>query len=118
MSVQVDVSEECYKKLDSQRLFQALDKAVKDTVIELEGECKDYAPYVTGKLHDSFSYDYSSGEGTIQAQINNTSGYWMYLEYGTRYIPPYGFIQRAIEVTEPGAKIVARFQQNYGKGGK
>lgn len=118
MPVEVTVSEGLYEKLDAKKLTAAVEKSVRETTIELEGECKDYSPVDTGNLRRSFSYDVSGGGSVTRAQVRNSTNYWVFQEYGTRYIPAQGFIQRAVEVTEPGAKIVARFQKYYKPGAK
>lgn len=113
MSVDVQVSTALYKKLDEKKLKNAAEKSVRETTIELEGECKDYAPVDTGKLRSSFSYEVNSGGSVTRAQVKNSTNYWVFQEYGTRYIPAQGFIQRAVEVTEPADKIIARFSKYY-----
>ena len=118
MPVNVTVSEALYKKLDDKQLTTALKKAVTETTIELNNECIDYAPVDTGNLKRSHSYDVSGGAAVTRAQVKNSTNYWHFVEYGTRYAPAQGYIQRAVEVTEPGAKITARFQQYYKPGGK
>ena len=118
MPVDVQVSESLYSKLDSKKLQTAIRKAVKDTTIQLEGECKDYSPVDTGNLKRSHSYEVNGGQAVTRAMVKNSTNYWPYVEYGTRYAPAQGYIQRAVEVTEPGAKITARFTQYYKPGGK
>lgn len=113
MSVDVQVSTGLYKKLDAKKLMNAAEKSVRETTIELEGECKDYSPVDTGNLRRSFSYDVSGGGSVTRAQVKNSTNYWVFQEYGTRYIPAQGFIQRAVEVTEPAAKITSRFSRYY-----
>lgn len=113
MSVDVQVSTTLYKKLDEKKLKNAAEKSVRETTIELEGECKDYAPVDTGNLRRSFSYEVSGGGSVTRAQVKNSTNYWVFQEYGTRYIPAQGFIQRAVEVTEPADKIIARFSKYY-----
>ena len=117
MSVEVQVSQGLWEKLDSKKLAEATKKAVQETTRELKDECVEYSPKVTGHLRRGFSYDVSGGEAVTRAKITNAPApYWFFLEYGTRYIPAMGKIQRAVEVTEPGAKIIARFNQYYKPG--
>jgi HK97 gp10 family phage protein len=119
MSVDVQINESLWKKLDSKKLSEAVRKSVQETTRELKDECVEYSPKVTGNLRRGFSYEVTGGEAVTRAKItNNTAPYWVFLEYGTRYIPEMGNIQRAVEVTEPGAKITARFKQYYKPGGK
>lgn len=113
MSVEVQVSEGLYKKLDAKKLSKALERTVRESTIQLESECVDYSPYDTGKLHDSWSYDVNGGQRVVRAQIKNSTNYWHYVEYGTRYQPAQGYVQRAVEVNQPAEKILARFKQYY-----
>lgn len=119
MPVNVTVSDALYQKLDDKKLLKAIQKSVQDTTRELKDECVDYSPHVTGRLRDGFSYEVNNTATGVDSKITNgPAPYWVFLEYGTRYISPMGNIQRAVEVTEPGAKIIARFHQNYKPGGK
>lgn len=118
MPVDVQVSESLYSKLDSKKLQTAIRKAVKDTTMQLEGECKDYSPVDTGNLKRSHSYDVKE-EGTVtRAQVKNSTNYWPYVEYGTSRMPPGGYIQRAVEVVDPADAIQRLFGQYYQPGGK
>ena len=117
MSVDVQVSHGLWSKLDSKKLLSAVQKSVQETTRELKDECVDYSPKVTGNLRRGFSYDVNNTGSGVDAKITNAPApYWVFLEYGTRYIPAMGNIQRAVEVTEPGAKIIARFNQYYKPG--
>jgi HK97 gp10 family phage protein len=118
MPVDVTVSDGLYQKLDEKKLANALKKAVTETTIELNNECIEYAPVDTGNLKRSHSYEVNGGQAVTRAMVKNSTNYWPYVEYGTRYAPAQGYIQRAVEVTEPGAKITARFGQYYKPGGK
>ena len=124
MSVEVIVSEQTYKKLEEKPLLEAVKKAVTDTCLDLEGELKDYSPYETGHLQRHHSYQVQDNGKKITARMKNTARnkqgdlYWPYLEYGTKYIPPYGYIQRAIEVAEPAEQLGIRFHKAYKPGGK
>ncbi len=116
MSVDVQVSTSLWEKLDSKKLVDATRKSVQETTRELKDECVEYSPKVTGHLRRGFSYDVEGGSVTRARITNAPAPYWVFLEYGTRYIPAMGNIQRAVEVTEPGAKIIARFNQYYKPG--
>lgn len=113
MSVEVTVSEGLYKKLDDKKLAKAIQKAVTEQTQQLEGECVDYSPHDTGHLQQSWSYDVNGGQRVTRAQIKNSTNYWHYVEYGTRYQPAQGYVQRAVEVNQPAEKIIARFNQYY-----
>lgn len=113
MPVDVQVSDMLYSKLDEGKLTKAVKKAVTETTAKLERECVDYAPIDTGNLKRSFSHEVSGGNAVTRAQVKNSTNYWMYPEYGTRYQPVQGYIQRAVEVARPAEDVVARFQQYY-----
>ena len=113
MPVDVQVSAELYDKLDTKKLIEAARKAVKETTIDLEGECKDYAPVDTGNLRRSHSYDVDAGESVTRARVKNSANYWPYVEFGTSRQPPYGYIQRAVEVTDPNERILSKFGKYY-----
>lgn len=116
MPVTVEISDTLYRKLDSKNLLSAMRKAVTETTIKLEGECKDYAPWDTGYLMKQHSYYVDGGSEKIRAMVKNGANYWMYVEYGTRYAPAQGYIQRAIEVTEPESDVIKRFKTYYKPG--
>ena len=113
MPVNVTVSDALYNKLDEGKLTRALKKAVTETTVKLEVECKDYAPIDTGNLKRSFSHEVTGGKAVTRAKVKNSTNYWMYPEYGTRYQPAQGYIQRAVEVARPSEDLIARFQQYY-----
>lgn len=118
MSVEVTVNEALYEKLDAKKLSSAMKKALTEQTIQLEGECVDYSPHDTGYLQQSWSYSVDGGQRVAKAQIKNGAKYWQYVEFGTRYQPAQGYVQRAIEVNQPAEKFIARFQQYYKPGGK
>lgn len=118
MPVDVTVSEALYKKLDDKQLTSALKKAVTETTIELNNECIDNSPVKTGYLKRGHSYEVSGGAAVTRAQVKNRANYWHFVEYGTRYMAPRGYIQQAVNSTKPGEKITTRFQQYYKPGGK
>lgn len=113
MPVNVEISDTLYRKLDSKNLLSAMRQAVTETTIKLEGECKDYSPVDTGNLRRSHSYWVDGGSEQIRALVKNSTNYWPYVEYGTRYAPAQGYIQRAIEVTEPESDVIKRFKSYY-----
>ena len=113
MSVDVQISQSLYNKLDYKKISNALQKAVEQTVQRLDDECKDYSPVDTGHLRRSFSHDISSSDTAVKGRVKNSTNYWIYQEFGTRYIPAQGFIQRAVEVTEPGKLVIEEFQSRY-----
>ena len=118
MTVNVTYNQSFYDKLDPKKLKEAAKEATTETMQLLEREVKDYSPVRTGALRRSHSYDIQDYGYIIKSQLKAGMPYWIYLEYGTRYIPAYGYVARAIEVTDPAQKIVDKFLVHYHIGGK
>ena len=117
MPVNVEVSQALYKKLDDKSLLQAAKRAVTDTTIDLEGECKDEAPVDTGNLQRSHSYHVLDEGKRITARVKNSTNYWVYVEYGTKKMSANGYIQRAISTCQPESQLNKRFHEYYKPGG-
>lgn len=99
----VEFSESFERKLDSEKLLDAVNNSAKQLTYDLYNQCQEDSPYDTGKLQESHSW---RGEGTkenIHAMVEVGAEYWTYLEFGTSKMDARHWIANAVTKVDPYA---------------
>lgn len=97
--------DEVKRKVDS-----AVEKAIKDTVLEIENSAKKGSPIDTGHNRRSIT---SEAEGKT-GKVYSTSGYGGWLEVGTRRMPARPYFKPALDEHFTAEKFGAKVKENLG----
>lgn len=117
MGAKMSIRESFYKKVESNRIKQALEKAVRQTAMDLQKAAMKEAPEDTGNLRRSHSIDVRISSEMIEALLKNSAKYWSYVAFGTSKMAANDFVTRAIEQVNPAAKVSEYFHKYYQGGG-
>lgn len=117
INVTTKVNESLNKKLDEVRIKTALEKAVRQTALDLQKASMKECPVDTGNLRRSHSYEVRMSGSMIEALLKNSANYWQYVNFGTSKMDANDFMTRAFESVAPARATAQYFDQFYGGGG-
>ena len=104
------------KKLDGLRMRQAMEKAVRQTMLDLQKEAMKQSPVDTGNLRRSHSHEVRLDSNMVEGLLKNSTNYWMYVNFGTSRMkknPGQGYITRAFQKVEPNKRAAKYFHEYY-----
>lgn len=117
MPVKMTINDSFYKKVSEVKMRLAMEKAVKQTMYDLQTASMREAPVDTGNLRRSHSIDVRLGSNTVEGLLKNSANYWQYVNFGTSRMEANDFMNRAIGSVAPSNKVASYFHQYY-KGGE
>lgn len=102
ITIDVKFSDSFHKKLDSNTLKTALDRAIDHTIHDAENTCRREAPIDTGNLRESIHKN--KPEPCVGELICRGADYWSYLQYGTSKMNANPFVTRTANQVMPKLK--------------
>lgn len=116
MPAKMTINESLHKKLEEARMRLAMQKALRQTMYDLQKEAMREAPVDTGNLRRSHSIDVRLGSDMIEGLLKNSTNYWQYVNFGTSRQAANDFVGRAMDKVQPAKKMDKYFHEYY-KGG-
>ena len=117
MPVKMTINDSFYKKVSEVKMRLAMEKAVKQTMYDLQTASMREAPVDTGNLRRSHSIDVRLGSNTVEGLLKNSANYWQYVNFGTSRMDANAFLTRALSTIAPERKVATYFDKYY-KGGE
>lgn len=109
----IHISSTFNAKLDDKAVYQAMQLATKEILIELYNTCVKTSPYDTGKLQESHSWDYDGSGAKADGKMKVGAKYWSYVEFGTSKMGARRWIRNGINSVEPVPQFKNYFKAHY-----
>ena len=127
MPIRVTVNESLHKKLNQDKMRNALEKSIKQTMYDLmKASMKEAPPHTdyrkdkskprktTGNLVRSHSIDVRVDTDNIEGLLKNSAtDYWSYVQFGTSRMNANDFVTRAFSKVAPSKKVAEYFSKYY-----
>jgi len=108
MKISVSIAWDSKLQETGEKVRDAAEMAIKDTVLEIENTAKQLSPVLTGNNMRSIE---SSADG-LEGKVYSTSGYGGYLELGTSKMPAQPYFKPALEENFTEDKFAEKIEAN------
>lgn len=108
------LSNSIQEKFKTGKVGFAMEKAIRKTMKDVSETSAKLAPYKTGNLRRSHSYDTTTSGRMITGMVKNTAQYWVYVNFGTSKMDPRHFLEDAVNKVQIIPTIKSEFKKNYG----
>ncbi len=116
MPAKMTINDSFYQKVSEVKMRLAMEKAIRQTMYDLQTASTREAPVDTGNLRRSHSIDVRLGGDTAEGLLKNSAEYWQYVNFGTSRMDANDFLTRAVSSVAPSNRVAMYFDQYY-KGG-
>lgn len=113
MGARMTIHDSVKKKLDERRARNAIEKALRQTMLDLQKAAMRNTPVDTGNLRRSHSTEVRFGGNAIEGLLRNSTNYWQYVNFGTSKMAARPFVTQAMESVNPSARMKQYFDQYF-----
>lgn len=121
MGARMTINDSLHQKLDERRARIAMERAVRQGMMELQknamkeapGPGRSRTPNPTGNLRRSHSTEIRVASDMVEGLLKNSANYWQYVQFGTSKMDADDFVTRAVEATQVESKIAKYFHTFY-----